>query len=682
MDLYVSLEEAAKLEGVSYSTMKVRKHRNPEAYKIKVEQSQCGGSGRIMISLDSLSDKAKAKYKAKDAADARRVFDEMESQESSEEPWYVGVDIGWYMKKYKDTFYKMVDFSKQIERYLEYKGSDKTEYTEETAKRLGMSGRNFRRKVDSYREGMRTAIEMNEYDGKNYDYYKVLALCPAPRDRKGFVLTDDMKTLLENLWSDKKFQANQQFDTAIYDAFVKLSEEREWEPIPSYPTVNRYLNFLKGKYADAQYYMRFGPREFKRKKMMKRLRNIGSLKVMELVQGDGHTFDAWVKITRENGSITAIKPVLVALIDVRSRCIVGWAICEMPNAQVIKRMIYHMIYPRKNTPICGVPRVLLIDNGKDWTAQTLTGRPRTERFEIDEETKGFYKSIGIEDDMRSLPYQAWSKAQIERYFGTLCKMFTNRLDSYVGTLTGSQTNRKIKKDIKGMLEKDELLTIEEFSEAFEQFLNDTYHKRVHSGLKSQKEKSPIPIDVFLNAERYFKAAPPEEYTKMQLLECKERTVTGIGIKAFGRHYQHQGLAEYIDQKVEIRYNPGDLETIFVYKKDGTKICEVKNYIGLDPIAADDDTELMEHIRDQKRQIRKVKEKINSLRETPEEREKRKSERTVLVPELSGEKQKVIGLPDDKKYRQEVKTRKSQNESNEFFDKQAEKALARLAKIGG
>ncbi|CAH8249920.1 hypothetical protein WJ0W_007106 [Paenibacillus melissococcoides] len=42
-------------------------------------------------------------------------------------------------------------------------------------------------------------------------------------------------------------------------------------------------------------------------------------------------------------------------------------------------------------------------------------RKRNERVSFDSETKGFYRSIGIKDDMRSLPYQPWSKAQVERF---------------------------------------------------------------------------------------------------------------------------------------------------------------------------------------------------------------------------------------------------------------------------
>ncbi|CAH8719593.1 hypothetical protein WDD9_005606 [Paenibacillus melissococcoides] len=52
---YISLEEAAKFEGVSYDIIKKKIQRNPEEFKTKTDQSQNGGKPRILVSLVSLS---------------------------------------------------------------------------------------------------------------------------------------------------------------------------------------------------------------------------------------------------------------------------------------------------------------------------------------------------------------------------------------------------------------------------------------------------------------------------------------------------------------------------------------------------------------------------------------------------------------------------------------------------
>ncbi len=684
---FVTLEIAAALEGMSYNSFIVKKNRNPEQFKLKTEKSETGGKDRVLVSLSSLSSKAIRTYQFKQDIELKNFIDDVESSDGDdEEAWYVGVDLNKYMKANSEKFYKNVELANRIKEYLSYKGDDKTQYTEVFAEKLQMSGRNFRRKVDKYLEGCAWSLEMEESDGKNYDYYKVLAICPRPRERKHIALTEEMKAAIENIWFDKNFAANHRKQTKLYVIFQKYAEAKGWPLIPSYPTVNRYINEITGKYSNERFLADQGLREFKRTKMIKQKRNISMLQVMELVQGDAHTFDCWVKITRPNGHTTAIKPYLTGLIDTRSRTIVGWAICEVPNSDVIKQCLMHMMYPKKNNPVSGVPRVILIDNGKDWTSQTLTGRNRKDRVSLDGEIKGFFKSIGIQDDMRSLPYQAWTKAQIERFFGTVCDDFTSSFDSYTGTLTGSKTIGKIKKDIKGMLLNDELLSIEQFAAKFDSWLNDVYHKRSHKGLREQKEANPRPINVFMEADRYFKAAPPIEYTRVLLMKYEERTVYSVGIKMDNGYYQNEVLGAYIGKKVDIRFNPKEPDILHVYDKvDGSKICEAVFYEGLNPLAGRDDEQLSLHMQRQKRQIRTTKENLTYLQTPYEERitpistKVAKADRKVILPELVEAKQKVTSIPDDRQYKQEIKSKKSKAKAdcNEFFDKQFEKAMAKL-----
>lgn len=677
-EIFIPIDEAAELEGIKYHALFQRISRNPDQYTIRTEPSTNGGKDRILVLLTCLSTKAIRAYQAKQEVDIRKAIDEAETKDI-DEAWYVGIDYNWYIHNYKEKFFQMVELGKRIEDYLQYQGVDKTEYTEEYAMLLGMSGRNFRRKVDKYLEGLRWAMDMQEQDGKNYDFYKILALCPPPRKTGHVSLTEEMKATIENVWFDKMFAANHRKQTKLYAIFSSKGQEKGWPLIPSYQTVNRYINELNEKYSNERFLADQGEREFKRSKMMKRKRNTGVLQVMELVQGDAHTFDCWIRITRPNGTKTAIKPYLVGMIDTRSRCLVGWAICEVPNSQVIKKTLMHMMYPKKSNPIEGVPRVLLIDNGKDFTSFALTGRPRTERFSIDAETKGFYKSVGIEDDMRSLPYQAWTKGQIERFFETLCDDFTSGFDSYTGTLTGSKTIGKIKKDIKSMLEEDQLLSIDEFAAEFDKWLNETYHQRKHRGLKEQKEPSPRPMDVFLGGDRYYKPAPPMEYTQMLLMKCEERLVTTVGFSLFNRNFQHQELAMYIDKRINVRYNPDNLDKVYVYSQDGFKICEVESFQGLHPIAEQGNEVLTSHLRDQKRQLRITKSNMKYLQTPFEERLETSNGKKVIVPELSDEVPQVTSLPDDKQYKEELKKRKnSKGNKSEYLNKQGTKALAALA----
>lgn len=111
--------------------------------------------------------------------------------------------------------------------------------------------------------------------------------------------------------------------------------------------------------------------------------------------GDEHTFDCWVAYTHPNGKVTAIKPHLVAWVDIKSRRIIGDVMCKDANSDILKDSLLKMLY---HDTMC-VPQYIYIDNGKDYTAKNMTGYARNDRqrMEFDDATKGFYKSIGIED---------------------------------------------------------------------------------------------------------------------------------------------------------------------------------------------------------------------------------------------------------------------------------------------
>lgn len=695
-DVFCTIEEAALLEGISYTSLYKRIQRNSKEYITKKVPSTDGGKERVLVSISSLSKKARKIYKEKITADkeakevliGRRITDE-------ENPWYIEADYHWYVENYKEEYYKAVELAKQLEKFVEYSGSDKTGFAKEYAMSLGMSSRTLFRKTKAMLNGLAWAVKMNEKDGNDYSFYRVLALCTKPKKIKKYIsLTEMEKVYIQNIWFDEKFARNHGSKAMAYEVYLKKAKMEGWEPV-SYSTINRYIEDLMVGRATAHYLVAQGMRETKNKRMLKARRNTGALKVMEIIQGDSHTFDCWVKIKRSNGKESIIRPILSAFIDTRSRCLVGWGICEVPNSQVLKNILLNMIYEKEDpeVPFYGVPEYILIDNGKDYTAESLTGRPRNVRVDFDAETKGFYRSIGIKDDIRSLPYQAWGKAQIERFFLTVCNKFTRWLDSYVGTLTGSKTAGKIKKDVKKLNEEGKLMTIEEFSEAFGYWLKTVYHKSVHSGLKEQKEPVPIPIEVYKNAERYMKAPPPKSYAEMLLMKSSGALIRTTGIRKFGFDYQSPEFGERINEHVTIRWNPSDITRLYVYSNDGKKICEAISHELLAFGPKITEKALEDHIKMQKKQLKKSKEIIDEMQMSFEDRMANKmnelaEEQPLLTEKLKTEKGtgKVVSLPIDRQYRDSLKENKKVSEKdkkekepirNEFFEKMANKAFEAL-----
>ena len=449
-------------------------------------------------------------------------------------------------------------------------------------------------------------------------------------------------------------------------------------------TVGRYISYLMEQRGarSAQYLAANGTREWKNKMMLKTKRDSTALKVMEYVVGDEHTFDVWVQYTAPNGKIKAVRPKLTAWEDMRSRAIIGDVISIDANSQTLKESLVKMIY----SEIGGVPKVLHIDNGKDYTAETMTGQSRKERrieFDFDAETVGFYQSIGVQEVGRSLPYQAWDKP-IERFFSTVCNKFSRWFASYTGTLTGSKTYAKRHKDIDGMLERGELYTMEEFFELWTQWKQE-YMQTEHRALKSAGEKWRTPLEVFQNAERYEKAAPPREYAALLLMQSATARVTNQGINRFGTLYTHYELAFYIGQTVGIKWDLDDVTKLYVFDiKNGKKVCEAESAELLQYYGHVSQDALEKHLRNQKRQQKETQEFLEGVQRGYTELvdEGRKTATVggldlALKPER---KQKVVSLPVDKEYRQGRRQKKA--EENEFLQSKGNEALERLKAMQG
>ena len=437
-------------------------------------------------------------------------------------------------------------------------------------------------------------------------------------------------------------------------------------------------------------YQQKGIRKWKNENMVKRARDTKSLQVLEMLQGDEHTFDLWVMYKAKNGKEFPIRPKLVCWIDTRSRMIFGDLICKDADSQILKESLIKLIY----VDLPGqVPRYLYIDNGKDYTSRQMTGVDRKDRhnqaakdeffdMEFDRPTRGFYHDMGIEDEHISMPYEPWTKGQIERSFGTAIEKFSKKFASYTGTLTGSKTDAKVPKEIKKMAEQGKLLTMEEFYEEWKKY-KEKYINRTHRGLRNAGEEFKKPLEVFENEERYIKAAPPRSFAVMALMKSEEALLNNVGIKRFGYYYMDDELLPYINQKIHIKVDPYDVTSIYCINNKGGLICQAQCQELLQFGKVSDET-LQEHRKMQRRQLRAVREELEEANRPFDGDEDAAHKGVVGGVKLTigkdGKKSKVVAMPTDETYRKNKEFRKP-NEC-EYMNSQAKKALERLQKMGG
>lgn len=685
-EVYITLEEAAGFEGIKYNTLIQRMKRNPSAFHTKTQPRPGGGKEQVLVSVSSLSAKARKQHKAAQKVDGRDVVIDKRTESA---PWYTEADLNEFIEGHSKQYYEAIELARKVQSFIDYEGAEKTAYADRYALGLGISTPTLYRYVKAVLEASAWALKLEKEDGQSRDYFRVLALCRKPKEKATFPsLTDEQKAVIENIWFDKSFSANLGTIEMLFEKFEEVAELRGWEDYPSIKTVARYIKHLMASRGaeSARYLAANGSREWKNKKMLKAKRDATSLEVMEYVVGDEHTFDFWVQVTLPNGKIKAVRPKLVAWLDMKSRAIVGDVACIDANSQTLKESLVKMIYSEPG----GVPKIIHIDNGKDYTGKTMTGQSRKQRkidFEFDSETVGFYQSIGVQEVGRSLPYQPWDKP-IERFFKTVCDKFSRWFESYTGTLTGSKTYAKRQKDVDKMLERGELLTMEEFFEVWTEWKETKYHTREHRGLKDAGEKWVTPIDMFENGPRYEKAAPPREYAATLLMKADLALVRNQGIQKFGTLYTDYELCHYVGKKVGIKWDIDDVTKLYVYDENGRKICEAVSAELLQFGPHCSQAALEKHLRNQKRQEKEMREILDSMTRPFEERLEEGGRTTDAVGKIdltikASRNPKIVTLPTDKEFRQEMAAsprKKKAGAGDEYLAKKADTALARLRAI--
>lgn len=124
---YVTLIEAAELEGVKYKTMAQRLNRNPDKFDTMTEKSENGGKDAVLVAVASLSKKARNAWKerAKLKELSGTISPEGEAQPEPEAPWYVEADVDWYIENYREQWYKGMELGNVIREFLQYDGANK-----------------------------------------------------------------------------------------------------------------------------------------------------------------------------------------------------------------------------------------------------------------------------------------------------------------------------------------------------------------------------------------------------------------------------------------------------------------------------------------------------------------------------------------------------------------------------
>ena len=203
-EVYISLGEAAELENVKYNTMVRRLSRKPEEYDTRTEKSGIGGKDAVLVAVSSLSKQARNAWREREKLKSLAETDDAEGGAAGSEPkapWYVDVDIDWYIENYKESYYRAMELGNVVRKFLQYDGKDRTQYAEELARQyLGKSWRTIYRYGDAYLEASAWADKLQKEDGASYEFFKILCLCRKPKETGTFPsFTPEVKQCIHNL---------------------------------------------------------------------------------------------------------------------------------------------------------------------------------------------------------------------------------------------------------------------------------------------------------------------------------------------------------------------------------------------------------------------------------------------------------------------------------------------------
>ena len=107
-ETYITLEEAARFEGIKYNTLIQRMKRNPARYKTRTEAREGGGKELVLLSTASLSQKGRRAYRAQ----IRAMAEPEEAGEAA--PWYVEADLGSFIEQHKRAYYEAVELARRV----------------------------------------------------------------------------------------------------------------------------------------------------------------------------------------------------------------------------------------------------------------------------------------------------------------------------------------------------------------------------------------------------------------------------------------------------------------------------------------------------------------------------------------------------------------------------------------
>jgi putative transposase len=383
---------------------------------------------------------------------------------------------------------------------------------------------------------------------KRFEQYGVQGLVDQRiRNKRVEVLTFEIKKRVLAWW----FARSAAGPRAIWKEIVKECQERKIK-VPGYDTVKKYIEslpeayklFREGKLSIHEWERSFCPV----------VRFDLTSYSNQRWQIDNSRLDIWVRVKDGDRWVPA-QAHICACICAHSRSIPGLVLsAKDPDAWTTALLIMNAVAPKENPDWKnkGMPFILQPDRGKTFLAHAVVSSLA-------------YMGVALDPDP---PYYPNRKGKMERWFLTLDRGCLRILPGHMDAI--GRTHEAAENHV------DVLLTIPQLRKEIERWVVTDYHQQTHS------ETGRKPAELWEETVRLHIPESEDALHLMLLKSDRERTVYNTGINfRFGdsdveekRIYWAPELIYHIGERVRLRYNPEDRESILVYSSaTNTYICE-------------------------------------------------------------------------------------------------------------
>jgi len=227
-----------------------------------------------------------------------------------------------------------------------------------------------------------------------------------------------------------------------------------------------------------------------------------------------------------------VRPWLTTVVDDYSRAIAGTMVflgapSTLNTSLALRQAMWRKADP--SWPVCGIPDVLYVDHGSDFTSHHLDQVAASLRVRL------VYSTVA----------RPQGRGKIERLFGTLNSELLPELPGHL---------------VNGKPATAPRLSLAELDQALTAYITSTYHGRVHS------ETGQTPLAAWCG-DGFLPRLPEslEELDLLLVLHAKPRVVRRDGIRFQGLRYSHATLAAYVGDTVTFALSQPEQETLQAFR---------------------------------------------------------------------------------------------------------------------